>query len=532
MTKTTGLGPSEVYTIDKASGFRTVSELSSPFLSGADLSIDPEVRRLALSCTLLGYVGPTPPPWLLSALEAGLGGVVLFGSNLGDGAGVADLTARLRAAAGREIVVALDEEGGDVTRLDTVRGSSSPGAAALGQLGDIAVTEEVHAAIGVRLAGAGVTLNLAPVADVNVDPLNPVIGVRSFGDDAGAVADHVAAAVRGVQRTGIAACLKHFPGHGATRTDSHHALAVLERSRSELAAVELPPFRAGIAAGARAVMIGHLLAPALDSERIATVSPAIVTGLLRGELGFDGAVVSDALEMTALAATLGMVEGFVQALIAGVDALETGAQDYPDLVEAIPLAVQDALRSGRLAEARLVEAAERTARLAAAAGSVADAGSPVDHAVLDGIDSKCLEVIGSLPALHRPLVVECRTRPGAASGELPWSLIDELAGLVDGVDGLRVDRPVDGGELLRLAAGRSLVVLVRDPDRESWQRQLIDVAARHPDAVLVDAGWPMPAIPGTPVLRTRGVAPGLLRAAAATLARRSAPRHAGKEIGV
>ncbi|MDT4973135.1 MAG: beta-N-acetylhexosaminidase [Pseudonocardiales bacterium] len=489
------------------------------------MSIDAEVRRLALSCTLLGYVGPTPPPWLLSALEAGLGGVVLFGSNVGDGTGVADLTRRLRAAAGREIVIALDEEGGDVTRLDTVRGSSSPGAAALGRLGDIAVTEEMHAAIGVRLAGAGVTLNLAPVADVNVDPLNPVIGLRAFGDDPEAAAAQVAAAVRGLQRTGIAACIKHFPGHGATHTDSHHELAVLDRSRPELAAVELPPFRAGIAAGARSVMIGHLLVPALDEERIATVSPAIVTGVLRGELGFAGTVVSDALEMTALSGTLGIVEGFVQALIAGIDALETGAQDYPYLVEAIPLAVQDALRSGRLAEARLVEAAERTARLAVPA----DPGSPVERAVLDGVASRCLEVCGSLPELHRPLVVECRTRPGMASGDLPWSLIDELARLVDGVDGLVVDGPVDGIELLRRADGRSLVVLVRDPDRETWQRQLIDLTAQHPGGVLVDAGWPAPFNPGTPVLRTRGIAPGLLRAAAATLARQSAPRRREKD---
>jgi beta-N-acetylhexosaminidase len=493
------------------------------------VSIDPEVRRLALSCTLMGYVGPAPPRWLLSALESGLGGVVLFGSNLGDGTGVAALTDKLRAAAGREIVLALDEEGGDVTRLDTVRGSSSPGAAALGQLGDTAVTEQVHAAIGVRLAAAGVTLDLAPVADVNVDPLNPVIGLRSFGDDSGAVAEHVAAAVRGVQRTGIAACIKHFPGHGATRTDSHRELAVLDRTRSELAAVELPPFRAGIAAGARSVMIGHLLVRALDEERIATVSPAIVTGLLRGELGFGGTIVSDALEMTALAGTLGMVEGFVQALIAGIDTLETGAQDYPYLVEAIPLAVQDALRSGRLAEARLGEAAERTARLAVTQ-PIGAAGSPVDRAVLDGIARTCLEVIGTLPALYRPLVVECRTPPGMASGELPWSLVDELAGLVEGVEGLLIDGPIDGSELLRLTDGRSLVVLVRDPDRETWQRQLIDLAARHPDAVLVDAGWPMPAPHGTPVLRTRGIAPGLMRPAAATLARQSAPRRREVDI--
>ncbi|MBV9821095.1 MAG: glycoside hydrolase family 3 protein [Actinobacteria bacterium] len=483
------------------------------------MSIDPEVRRLALSCTLLGYVGPTPPPWLLDALAAGLGGVVLFGSNLGDGTEVAGLTAGLQAAAGRDVVIALDEEGGDVTRLDTVRGSSSPGAAALGRLDDPAVTEEAHAAIGVRLAAAGVTLNLAPVADVNLDPLNPVIGLRAFGDGPGAVAVQVAAAVRGLQRTGVAVCLKHFPGHGATRADSHAETAVLHRSRAELAEAELPPFRAGIAAGARAVMIGHLLAPALDADRIATVSPTIVTGLLRDELGFAGTVISDALEMAALADSLGMVEGFVQALIAGVDTLETGARDYPELVEAIPAAVQDALRTGRLAEARLVEAAGRTARLAVPA-----AGGPVDRALLDGTEARCLEVLGTLPALDRPLVVECRTRPGMASGELPWSLAGDLAELLDGVEGLSVHRAPDAAELARLAEGRSLVLLVRDPDRETWQRELVRVAAGRPGAVLVDAGWPFAGPPGLPVLRTRGVAPGLLRAAAAVLAGRTASR--------
>src|SRR3954454_18184829 len=143
--------------------------------------IDPDVRRLALSCLLLSYTGPVPPSWLTAALGEGLGGVGLFGNNLGDGTQVRDLTDRLRAAAGREIVLALDEEGGDVTRLDTVRGSASPGAATLGHLADAAATERAYAAIGARLVDAGVTLNLAPVADVNTDPSNPVIGVRAFG---------------------------------------------------------------------------------------------------------------------------------------------------------------------------------------------------------------------------------------------------------------------------------------------------------------------------------------------------------------
>ncbi|MDT4918151.1 MAG: beta-N-acetylhexosaminidase, partial [Pseudonocardiales bacterium] len=293
------------------------------------MQVDPEVRRLSLSVLLAGFVGPTPPGWLLDALAAGLGGVVLFGSNVGDGTAVDRLTEQLRGVAGRDVVVALDEEGGDVTRLDAMHGSASPGAAALGYLDDVEATEAAYAAIGARLAGAGVTLDLAPVADVNVDPRNPVIGVRSFGADAVLVARHVEAAVRGLQGQGVSACVKHFPGHGATAADSHHEVAMLQRTRAELDAVELVPFRAAVAAGAKAVMTGHLLVPALDPDDLATVSRPITTGLLRGELGFAGAVVTDALEMRALAGTLGMVRGFVAALAAGADTIETGALEYP-----------------------------------------------------------------------------------------------------------------------------------------------------------------------------------------------------------
>ncbi|HVU93366.1 MAG TPA: glycoside hydrolase family 3 N-terminal domain-containing protein, partial [Jatrophihabitans sp.] len=313
---------------------------------------DPELRRLALAGLLLGFTGPTPPRWLLDALRDGLGGVVLFGSNL-RGADPRRLTDRLREAAGRDVVVALDEEGGDVTRLDDTRGSRSPGAAALGHLDDPAVTEEAYAALGARLAGAGVTVDLAPVADVNVEPLNPVIGVRSFGADPQRAARHVAAAVRGIQRSGVAACVKHFPGHGATTSDSHHEVATLARTGEQLRAVEWAPFRAAIAAGTRAVMTGHLLAPALDPTELATISPAITSTALRGELGFAGTVVTDALEMRAVSGTIGMVEGFVRALAAGADAVETGALDYPELVDAVPAAVAAAVDAGRLGRDRV-----------------------------------------------------------------------------------------------------------------------------------------------------------------------------------
>ncbi|MDT4931654.1 MAG: beta-N-acetylhexosaminidase [Pseudonocardiales bacterium] len=464
-----------------------------------------EIRRLALSCLLLSFVGPVPPQWLLDALAEGLGGVVLFGSNLGDGRGVAALSAKLRETAGHEIVLALDEEGGDVTRLDTVRGSSSPGAAALGYLDDLSATEAVYRHLGTRCAQAGVTLNLAPVADVNVDPLNPVIGLRAFSDDSDVAARQVGAAVRGIESTGVAACLKHFPGHGATRTDSHHEVAVLDRTRAEIDAVELAPFRAGIAAGARAVMTAHLVVPALDPSVLATVSAPISTGLLRGELGFAGAVVTDALEMRALAGTMGLVEGFVQALIAGADTIETGALDYPDLVAAIPAAVSAALADGRLTRARLEDAARRTAALATPP-RVAEVPAP-DH----GIAARCLEVVGRLPELHHPLVIECRTPGGMASGLLPWSVGEPLADLMPGTEVVRTDETVD------LSDDRDLVLVVRDPQRAVWQLPMIEAAKRHRRAVVVDCGWPAQ-IADVPVVRTRGIAPGLLRAAAHTLA--------------
>lgn len=467
-----------------------------------------ELQRLALSCLLLGWVGPEPPRWLLDALGAGLGGVVLFGSNVGDGTAVADLTKRLRSAAGHDIVIALDEEGGIVTRLDTIRGSSSPGAAALGHLDDPQATEAVYRHLGARCAAAGITLDLAPVADINLDPSNPVIGLRAFGADPPVAARHVAAATRGLQATGVAACLKHFPGHGATHADSHHEVPRLDRDRDELEAAELVPFRSGLAAGARAVMTGHLLVPAFDPDHLATVSRRITHELLRGELGFTGTVVTDALEMKAVSGTLGLVDGFVQALAAGADCIETGALDYPELVRAVPDAVVAAVADGRLTRDRVEDAARRTAELARPSPDPGLAAMP------DGLAARCLEVRGQLPALAAPLVVECRTPGGVASGELPWSLGDPLAELMPGTEVVPTETPVE------IPRGRPVVLVVSDPQRRPWQQPMIDALHGRADGVVVDVGWPAP-IDGVAVVRTRGIAPGLLSAAAALLAGRS-----------
>src|SRR5689334_2783531 len=234
-----------------------------------------------------GFVGTTPPAWVRRRLAGGLGGVTLFSRNIVDPAQVAALTAALRAE-NPDVVVAVDEEAGDVTRLESRTGSSRPGNLALGAVDDPELTEAVARDLGHELAAVGVTLNYAPDADVNSNADNPVIGVRSFGADPALVSRHTAAWVRGLQSAGVAACAKHFPGHGNTSVDSHHAAPMIEASREELFAVELRPFQAAVEAGVQAIMSAHLVVPAIDPEYPATLSRALLTDLLRDELGFDG----------------------------------------------------------------------------------------------------------------------------------------------------------------------------------------------------------------------------------------------------
>ncbi len=228
-----------------------------------------DLRRLALGTLLASFPGADVPSWMWRAADGGLGGVCLYGSNRD--ADVAAVAAALHAVR-PELVVALDEEGGDVTRLEAAVGSSVPGNAALGAIDDETLTRAVGRALGDLLRATGVDLDLAPCADANSDPANPVIGVRSFGADADQVAVHTAAFVAGLQAAGVAACVKHFPGHGETAVDSHLALPTVATTAEVLRWRELVPFRAAIDVGVQAVMPGHLLVPALDPDGPATVS--------------------------------------------------------------------------------------------------------------------------------------------------------------------------------------------------------------------------------------------------------------------
>ncbi len=298
------------------------------------------------------FPGPAAPPWVLNALADGLAGVTVYGSNIAGSGQLRSLISDLRSKAA-EPVVAIDEEGGDVTRIAHLTGSPYPGNAALGAVDDLALTEAVYLALGTDLAGLGVNLNLAPSVDVNTATDNPVIGTRSFGADTELVARHGVAAISGLQAAGVAACAKHFPGHGSTSKDSHDVIARVDGSLAEVMRRDLPPFTAAIAAGVRAVMPGHLRVPGLTGDLPASLSAAAQTGLLRGELGFDGVIVSDALEMRAVSEPYGLAGAAVLAVAAGTDLLCFGRDQDEQTYLAVRGALVTAVRSGRIPASRL-----------------------------------------------------------------------------------------------------------------------------------------------------------------------------------
>lgn len=280
---------------------------------------------------LLGFDGTSPPPELLATIARhAIGGVTLFRArNVADVAQVRALTAALQraaAAAGRPpLLICADQEGGQLMAIDGGM-TRFPGNLALGATDSAELAERCGLALGRELAAVGVNVNYAPCCDVNSNPLNPVIGARSFGEAPARVAELAAAMVRGLQAAGVAATIKHFPGHGDTASDTHAGAVLLPHDAERLRAVELPPFQAAIAAGARLVMSAHVAAPALTDGLAlpATLAPAILRGLLRGELGFAGVIVSDALDMHAIAQGDGLLIDALAAAAAGIDLLLLG----------------------------------------------------------------------------------------------------------------------------------------------------------------------------------------------------------------
>jgi beta-N-acetylhexosaminidase len=514
-----------------------------------------------LAATVLqpGFEGTTAPDWVRRRLAEGLGGVALFARNVESPAQVAALTAQLRAER-PDVIVAIDEEAGDVTRFESRHGSSRPGNLALGAIDDTELTHAVARDLGLELAHAGITLDYAPDTDVNSNADNPVIGVRAFGAEPGLVARHGAAWIGGLQEAGVAACAKHFPGHGDTAVDSHHDVPVINRSRERLAEVELMPFRAAIAAGVQSIMTGHLLVPAYDPDLPATLSRRILTGLLREELGFRGLIVTDGIEMQGVRRKYGLEGATVRALAAGADAICVGG-DHADEHTALRLrdAIVAAVRSGELSEERLRDAAARVRTLAAwtletqtaiGARALADAAGSAAHevtviggsAVGQAAARRAVKVTTTAAAPELPLtcpphVVEFAPPRNIAIGaETPWGVGAPLGALLSGTTSVRLGADDLTGltdavtPILAGAGGRPLVLVVRDVHRHPWLADALRrTLAVRPDAIVVEMGVPV-AVSGGVHLATYGATRACGQAAAEIIAGSSVPRPSAQAL--
>ena len=455
-----------------------------------------DLARLANRVLWPGFFGTEPPAWLLRELGDGLAGVVYFGQNIG--AGLAEMSARIREA-NPDALIGVDEEGGSVTRLESATGSTLPGAAQLGALDDVEATRMTGAELARRVAEVGANVVLGPVADVNTDPRNPVIGVRSFGSDEALVSRHVRAAVAGIQSGPAAACVKHFPGHGDTHVDSHHALPEISLDLDEFERVHLAPFRAAIAAGVDAIMTAHIVVPAWG-DAPATLNPRVL-GMLR-DWGFDGVIISDALDMAAIRETVGIGRGAALALAAGTDLLCIGNptnpgeaaladQDRRDFLDARD-GIVAALLDGSLSRARVEQAARRIAALSQLLRTRVTAESPVaDYDAREIVDRAITGATAEEAALA---VVDARRRSTLAVDSAGAYVAEALA-----EDGHRVRLDVARASLdeqdaaldAAVAADGSTVILLDRPDADEAQRALVERAAlRDPEAVVVNVGLP------------------------------------------
>jgi beta-N-acetylhexosaminidase len=320
------------------------------------------------------------------AREFSLGGVILFARNIEAPEQVAELSHDIQSlAAETPLWMSVDQEGGRVARLRAPF-TEWPPMAVLGRSGDAALASRFAAALAAELKAVGITLDYAPVLDIHTNPKNPVIGDRALAEDAAMVGKLGAAIVRGLQDHGVAACGKHFPGHGDTSVDSHLALPLVEHPPDRIRRVECVPFRQAIAAGVAFIMTAHVLVPSLDDEKPATLSRRIVYDLLRDALGFEGVILSDDLEMKAIAATYAVPDAAVQAIAAGCDGLLICAGHIDVQVAALEALVH-AVEEGRIPYTRLEDALTRHRRAKERFLAAAVATGPRDLRLVVGCEA-------------------------------------------------------------------------------------------------------------------------------------------------
>ncbi len=327
-----------------------------------------ELKRLIGQKLLFAFQGmdALPPEIIRSFKNHHPSGISLFRSlNMGTPAQIRKLTQSLQNLA-RELnlpplIIATDQEGGQLMAFGD--GTPLPGNLAIGATRSIELARKAGQVLGRELAALGINVDYAPCADVNINPQNPVVGVRSFGEDPNLVGELAAAMIEGIQSQGVAATVKHFPGHGDTASDSHHGLGIVSHSRERLHAVELTPFRAALKADVKLVMTAHLAIPSIDGANAppATLSPNIINGLLRNELGYNGVVVTDAMDMHAIRQGELLREDALRAAQAGADLLliTSNPQDQTRAYEALLQGVQN----GEFKMSDLQASVERISRL-------------------------------------------------------------------------------------------------------------------------------------------------------------------------
>jgi beta-N-acetylhexosaminidase len=320
------------------------------------------LRRQVGQLLIAGFNGDRVPVELRSlAREFSLGGVILFARNVVEPGQVAELCFECRRLVEPVPVwVSIDQEGGRVARLKKPF-TEWPPMATLGRSGDLALAERFAKALAAELSAVGVTLDYAPVLDIHTNPANPIIGDRALAERADEVSRLGATIVRALQAAGVAACGKHFPGHGDTTKDSHLELPLVEHPPEQLRDREFAPFRAAIEAGVATIMTAHILVPSLDDDRPATLSKRIVTEILRKELGFEGVILSDDLEMKALANDYAVPESAVHAIAAGCDGVLVCSGDHDTQAAALE-AIVHAVEDERLSIARIDDALARQQR--------------------------------------------------------------------------------------------------------------------------------------------------------------------------
>ncbi|MEU8567384.1 glycoside hydrolase family 3 N-terminal domain-containing protein [Streptomyces pathocidini] len=484
----------------------------------------PEALSQAVNrCLVVGFDGTAPTDELKRLIDEGLGGVILHTRNVASSDQLRTLTGQLKSLR-EDLLISIDQEGGGIGHLVLAGGAETPGNWALGVVDDPALTADVAGVLADNLADHGITVGYGPVADAHRESANPIVRTRAFGADPEHVSRHVTAWVEAWLARGVAPCAKHFPGHGSTTVDSHHAAAVDPRGLDELRAIDLVPFRAAIDAGVPLVMTSHVTYPKLDPLP-ATVSRRILTGLLREELGYQGVVVTDALEMKAIADEFGEEAGAHLALAAGADQLCIVLPE-PELWFGCAAAVRTAIADGSLDEARVGEAAERVRKLAARfAKSTAVTGAS-DGAPYDIGLRAARRALGTAPsavvpvAVAAPYVVDLFRAPHPALEWDRFDLVNLLRSVLPSADGVSVTgEAVDRAEILRRAEGRPLVIATEDADLHPWQHSTrAALRSARPDALLIATGMPDAETAAAGGLCTYGRGRANLRAAAEALA--------------